>query len=419
MVLAADGKPFLRGILLLGIYTPSFVPLMSQTASWVRGGKFVWLPNCDGTLHDIIWATTDIDEPTPDWVQCVPYFTMEAVAITTAQASPWAGATTWNPTQNSVELVGAGGTGAIGTAATSPAGGGGGGGGGYGQLITGPTAGSTAFKVGVGGTGNATTNNTIWESTTLVTCYSVGSGANPAAASPTGGAAGAALVTTGTPAVTYTVPAGITHTGGTGGTSGSALGGGGGGGAGYRTANGGNGGTPTSTGGGGGGAGGLANAGGSPSTSTGGTGGAGTSGAGGSGGGAVGNPGTGSSGGQGGAGNPGAVHCTGGAGSGGTSDFGFASTIPAATNYGLGGGGGGSGNNNNNSTQVSTGGAGGLYGGGGGGCGGERGTSSTFVQGVGTDGLIFVTWSRFGFEALGATPFLLQPRPVGAGGSPS
>ncbi len=72
--------------------------------------------------------------------------------LTTANVSPWTVPSDWNPSKNTVELIGAGGGGNGGTTVT----GGGwpgaaGGGGGYTKLSNGGVSGTVVFKVGTGG----------------------------------------------------------------------------------------------------------------------------------------------------------------------------------------------------------------------------------------------------------------------------
>ncbi len=419
MILAADGKPLCRSVVLLntvGIGYHCGVQLLRQTDGWYRGVKAVWVPNYDGTVHDILWASFDQNEPIPDWVRRVPWFVMATAALTTASVSPWTVDPTWNAASNSVELVGAGGSGAQGTTGSSSSGGGGGAGGNYTKLSNGAISGTVAFKVGVGGTGSGNTNRTSWESDQTgspANYYFASSGGN--ASGVTGGTASGVGDTNGTPAITFTVS--LQHVGASAATTGVNFGGTGGGGCGGPANNGGAGGNAASGNGGTGGGGannGVTGKGSDSSGSvTGGPGGLGSSGTGGTGGTTTGNPGTGNSGGEGSDGSASAVNLTGGAGGSGT-DF--------DVTHGLGGGGGGSGQCTSNTTQTSTGGGGGLYGAGGAGTGGCRGTSSTRTIGVGASGLLFLTWTPASFAWFDNMTHNLDPRrePFRAvGGSPT
>jgi len=107
MILGADGKPLRRSVLLLntvGIGYRCGVELLRQTDGWYKGVKAVWVPNYDGTVHDILWASFDQDEPVPDWIRRVPFFTMATQVLTTASVSPWTVDGTWNAASNSVVL---------------------------------------------------------------------------------------------------------------------------------------------------------------------------------------------------------------------------------------------------------------------------------------------------------------------------
>jgi hypothetical protein len=353
------------------------VQLLRQTDGWYKGVKAVWVPNYDGTLHDILWASFDQDEPIPDWIRRVPWFTMATQVLTTASSSPWTVDGTWNASSNSVELVGKGQDGGAGTTGANSSSGSGGGGAAYTKLTNG-ALGSTvdfAFSNTVSGVGGSL--HTTWESSSAfaTNCYYA-----------TGGDTASNLGSQGTPGVTFTI---AVHQNKVSGSSGGTNhGGGGGGGAAGPAAIGGTGGS-TATGNGGAGGGGAnngasGNGGASSSTSTFGSGGQGSSGSPGA---TTGASGTGNSGGAGTNGT--ASGTTSGAGGKGGSGTNFDAT------HGLGGGGGGSGQETNNTgSETSTGGDGGLYGGGGGGCGGLRGTTSpTFVTGKGGDGVIFITWT--------------------------
>src|SRR6266566_2469740 len=343
-----------KNLYLVGLFSSAFLTLLYQTGYCRSGGKILWVPNFDGTVRDILWASPDPNEPIPlywrDWIERVPVFTMATTILTSANSSPWTVDSTWNATNNSVELVGAGGRGAAGTTGSGSSGGGGGGSAQYVKLTNGALGATVPF---IFYTSGISSFGTVFEDSSTgshTNCYIAGSGFN--ASGTTHGNGGNVISTIGTPAVTFTVS--LDRAGANGGNSGANLGGGGGSNNG-ATGNG--------------------------SGQTGGTGSSGT-------GGGAGNPGTngtGNSGGGGGNTVAAGLTVTGGNGGSGT-DF--------DVTHGLGGGGGGSGQNTNNTAgETSTGGSGGLYGGGGGGCGGLRGTTSpTFTVGVGGAGVIALTW---------------------------
>ncbi len=230
MILGADGQPLTRSVVLLntvGIGYRCGVQLLRQTDGWYKGVKAVWLPRGDGSLHDILWATFDQDEPLPDWIRRVPWFTMATAILTTASVSPWTVDASWNAANNSVELDGAGGSGGQGTTGANSSGGGGGGGAGYQKLSNGAVTGTVAFKVGVGGIGIGSTNRTSWESDQTGSpnnYYYADSGQNASGTSH--GVAGISG-TVGSPSVVFTVT--TTTNGGSATDSASNRGGSGGG----------------------------------------------------------------------------------------------------------------------------------------------------------------------------------------------
>lgn len=276
---------------------------------------------------------------------------------------------------HTVEMVGSGGNGAAGTTGTSGNGGGAGCGGNYQWFRyggSGITAGSTTIPFFVDSGGGV--SFTMWENNTLSNCYVSGSGGS---ASGINGGTNATGNHSGTPPITYVIPA-WGWAGGAGGVSASLKGGGGGGGCAG----------PDATGAGAqavGGTGGAGGNGGNYGTTGAGAGSGSTFGAGGRGmtgtpGGTSGAAGTGGSGGAG----TTATTTTGStAGAGGSTDTGFDAS------HGFGGGGGGAGAATSTGTYTITGGNGGNYGGAGGGCGYGRGTA-TFTTGKGAPGLISI-----------------------------
>ena len=273
-------------------------------------------------------------------VQAIPVLAQTVITSSAGSTQTITSDATWNNSDNSIEVIGAGARGAIGSSNTTS--GGGGGGGAYSKIVNASitTPGTTQFFARVGGvtaTNGSAGGDSWWTLTSPGTAFPTtgtavgakGGAALASASSPTGGAGGALASAYASPATSS-----VKTSGGAGGTAGgSGAAGGGGGGAGGAAGNG-----VAATGG--------------PSA------------------GGVGNVSTGNLGGTGGAaGNPGVA---GGAGSN-------LSTSPTA---GSGGGGGGG------NATASTGGQGGLYGGGGGG-----GGRATGVGGQGRQGLVVLTWS--------------------------
>lgn len=331
--------------------------LASQSSAWFSEGRYWQLAN------DAIVTT-----------------------LTSADTSPWNVPSDWNDLNNTIEVVGPGGSGA--TSVSVP--GGGGGGGAYASVSNlNLTEGGTAnFQIGTGGSGTAT-----WFSAS----GTVNAGAGGNASGITHGNGG-------------TATAGTTQTaGGNGGDGGNLAGAGGGGGGGAAGPNGAGhiGGSGIATGatggGGGGGNGGGTGTNGSSATGTnganGGNGNGGTGG--GTGGAGVGGNATANTGG-GGAGGAGTT-ASGGAFAGGTGAAG--SDISGATTGTGGGGGGGGGNTRTAGTGNDGGGGGaptantGAGGGGGGDC-----TDATCAEGAGqtgANGFIVVTYTPAGVNVSG------------------
>ena len=274
-------------------------------------------------------------------VQAIPVLAQTVITSSAGSTQTITSDATWNNSNNSIEVIGAGARGAIG-ASTSTSGGGAGGGA-YSKIVNASitTPGTTQYFARVGGvtaTNGSAGGDSWWTLTSPGTAFpttgtAVGAKGGAALASATSNAGGLG----GALASAYASPA----------TSSVKTSGG----------NGGNAGASNASGGGGGGAGGAA--------------GNGTAGGTGPGAGGVGNVSTGNLGGAGGPAGNGAG-AVGGAGSN-------LSTSPTA---GSGGGGGGG------NASASTGGQGGLYGGGGGG-----GGRSTGVGGQGRQGVIVLTWT--------------------------
>src|SRR6266567_7247598 len=178
-----------KNLYLVGLFSSAFLALLYQTGYCRSGGKILWVPNFDGTVRDILWASPDPNEPIPlywrDWIERVPVFTLATVILTTASVSPWTVDPTWNATNNSVEIVGFGGNGAQGTTGSSSSGGGGAGAGAYAKLTNGAVTGTVPFVVGKS---DGSTLNTAWESTVSGNCYQANGGAN--GVTTTGGAGG-------------------------------------------------------------------------------------------------------------------------------------------------------------------------------------------------------------------------------------
>src|SRR6266702_2738100 len=238
-----------KQLYLLGLFSPAFLTLLYYTRYERSGGKILWVPNFDGTVRDILWASPDPNDPIPlywrDWIERVPVFTMATVVLTTANSSPWTVDPTWNAANNSVELIGAGGNGTNGTTGSNSSGGGGGGAGSYTKLTNGAISGTVTFKIGTagGGGGANVTNASCWENNTSTNCYVATSGSN--ASGTTGGTGGSVSSSSqGSPPTAFTIAINCNvSVGGDGSGSGTNRGGGGGGGTGGPLAAGGVGGS--------------------------------------------------------------------------------------------------------------------------------------------------------------------------------
>lgn len=313
------------------------------------------------------------------------------ILLTSASGSPWAVPADWNSASNTIELIGAGGSGVVGHAGAGPPGAGGGGGGAYTKYtnVVLTPSGTMAIQIGAGG--SVTDTFAVNAATMLAKAGANGSGVT--------GGAGGATTAIGTPTTS--------NAGGSGGTSAAGtgnhfVGGGGGGGAGNKNGNGANGGSLTGTdsisGGGGGGTGGGTNGGGGAASANGGAGGARSGGGGGGTGGIVGGAdataGTGNNQGAGGGGGGAANNAGKNAAVGGP---GAEYTITAGGTAGAGGGGGGGGSN------AAAGKAGGLYGGGGGG-GGSDTYGGGGALGAGAGGAIIITYT----PSVSATDFTIS-----------
>jgi hypothetical protein len=287
--------------------------------------------------------------------------TVKAYRLTTGTS--WTVPADWNNSNNTIHMIGAGGSGANGaTSGSNRAAGGGGGGGGYRVLTNETLTGSIPYTIGtsIGGAGGNTTFNTF--------NIAGGGGAGTATTTPssTGGTGGTGNFVGGNGgAGSFAIATGTGHGGGGGGGAGGPIGIGGNGGNGNS-----NGVNNQIAGGGGGG-----NGGGSDGTN-------GAAGLGGNGGnnayGVGGAIGTSTIGANGAFGGGGAGGVNGNGGTGG-SDVDISNTIGGA------GGNGGSGFNNNIANT-------GLYGGGGGG-GPIITNGATSTGGAGSQGVIFIVYT--------------------------
>jgi len=275
--------------------------------------------------------------------------------LTTADVSPFASPADWNNANNTIECIGAGGSGAAGRTSTGRETGGGGGA--YAKItnfsFANPGVTTASFTVGQGGTavteGATSTVGNAGGNTWFNDSSFPGAGSDNSECAAAGGGAGQAN-TTGTVsggAGGTTEWGQTTHNGGSGGTANSNASASGGGGAGGASANGTNGTNATSA---------TATAGGQGDGTAGGTGGGGASGA------------TTETGGP---GNPGAEYGTAGSGGGG------GAARSTSTGAGI----------------NATGGTGGAYGAGGGAAvkNSTTGTGSA-ISGAGGDGLIVITY---------------------------
>lgn len=296
------------------------------------------------------------------------------IYITTTGASTWYVPADWDPTRNSIEVIGAGGGG--GNAASGSVGGGGGGGAYaaiYNWASSTPGTKITVF-VGLGGTGTGPDTGFNDVDGAGTTCDPVAAtGQSVCAKGGIVGPTGTATTTGGAGGTASSSIGYVTFRGGTGGEGNGNICdcSGGGGGAAGRNGVGWNGGNSAMTwlttdgGGGGGGADAGSGSAGVAGSTIGGNGGIGPTGtAGGTGG--TGALGTSGSNGSGGGGSDGTIAGTTGSGGAG---------IEWDSTHGSGGGAGGTGNNN----STSAGGNGGLYGGGG---GGSEGTGGSGASGI-------------------------------------
>lgn len=305
--------------------------------------------------------------PTPAWHPGIGEelsydFVTQTILTTTGSNQTYTKPADWNNADNTVECIGAGGSGGVGsrlgTATTAL--GSGGGGGGYGVYTNLTLSGNATYRCGTGGTSvNRTTTGVTAGVAGGDTWFGVG--ATSYASASVGGTGGGA------------------GNGNNQATSGSATGGTAGAGKGTANAAGGAGGDITVTntnryGSGGGGAGGP-NGAGNAGVSYSGT--------------SAGN----SNGGSGDAGSGGSAGVApGGAGGNGTE----------WTTHGCGGGGAGS-----STTTVAVAGSGGNYGGGGGGAGaGSTGNTGDVTSGAGTQGIIIIEYTPASFRSLYNMPMI-------------
>ena len=330
------------------------------------------------TVQRFILGGTAADIPTPLPVPPTP----KTVFLTSG--STWTVPSDWNPSNNTIEVIGGGGGGS--TAVVNQYPGRGGGGGAYAKVtnltLTGGS--SVSYHVGSGGVGGpvASSGGDTWFNGSSCagasTCAKGGGGA-----SGTVGSGGSATNSVGS----------VKFAGGTGGynSNGDAAGGGGGaGGPQGAGANAGNGGAGQYGGGGGGGngAGGQGNNG-SSTNGTGGTGGTAQNGtAGGAGGASPSGAASQGSAGSGGGGGGGGQSNGQSGGKGGTGGNG----IEWDATHGSGGGGGGGGAGNSGNSNGGAGGQGGTYGGGGGGGGYFRGTGTPGAGASGAQGIVVITY---------------------------
>lgn len=328
---------------------------------------------------------------------------MTVVFLDNGSTSPWSRPGDWSDAGHTVNLLGCGGSGGTapttGTAARS----GPGAGGGAHVLLT-RTAGALGATVPFLITNNNTSTTvrttgvaTCWGSATFANCRYAESGESGGVGGTdtAGGLGGSATTTsTGSPSLpTYT--ASQNFSGGPGGAVAAVVSSGaGGGGAGGPNGVGGTGGAcTTATRGGGGGGANDGNGDGAAAAST--TGGAGgnTGGAGGTSGSPPGGNGSAGTGDGGGGGFLSAVAAANTRGGSGADSNLFTQTSNSATDGPGGGGGGGGGNTVNTAGATTSGGDGGNYGAGGGGAAGTRNATATRLAGVGSSGLIVITYT--------------------------
>jgi hypothetical protein len=364
-----------RNVLLNGLMILGTTFLLATTG--MDTGKIYWnLQN--ESAPKVAWFSNNPTAETPDIIKALLPFGLTTVVLTKASSSPWTVPMDWNPTNNSIWCIGAGGKG--GDASTVGNYGGGGG-----ALVAMSNYYNPAWAAGFTGVtfqitgqnttateGNASFNTTFDSSAFVARC-----GAGGSFSTAPGGSAASSVVPSG----------GFKNSGGNGGVmQGLIFPGAGGGGAGGISGPGGNGGpcpNDASVHGGGGGGGANNGAAGSQGLgSAGGNGGAGgnvgsTGGTGGASGVAGGN------GGNGGGGGGGGERFPGGNGSTGNE---------LDPSHGSGGGGGGGSGSTSTAASSCAGGAGANYGGGGGGGGFDNKGSGAYPGGAAGDGLVMITW---------------------------
>lgn len=310
----------------------------------------------------------------------VPVLSQSFLTTTPGSNATWTYDATWNNSNNTIECLGAGGSGSASQITTTTARVYGGGAGGYTRQANVAVSGNTTYRIGLGGTGvpgaalgssgtatGVDGGDTWWNDTAYPTTGSnkvgakggIGGQLTGSTESATGGAGGSS-------SSAYPNSPTAAYSGGAGGGRAGALNGGaaGGGGAAGFSANGSPGVAVTTTAGTDGGAAG---------TDTGGT--AGT-----------------------------ALSTSGTAGAGGDGTY-WASS---PTKYGSGGGGGGG---YTGSNAAVTGGAGGKYGGGGGSArssGGGNNSATRATSGAGADGIIVLTWTPAVFVGVKRLNVLLR-----------
>jgi hypothetical protein len=191
-------RPWIERVTALGL---NAAILLGQTGLLHSGGKVVWIPNYDGSVKEIVWATADRDCQTPTWVRNLSPFLLTTVFLTSGTS--WTTDATWNNASNTVECIGAGENGDF---SGTPSGGAGGD---YAKVVNQTASGSISIQIGA----NALpATDTWWKTTGTVLAKGGGS--------------------------TSTSVGSTTFAGGAGGTGGHSNGGGGGGAAGPNGAGG-------------------------------------------------------------------------------------------------------------------------------------------------------------------------------------
>ncbi len=61
-------------LLTTGIVSPSFSEVHKEISFKEQGGKLSFVPNLDGSVHDILYADHDYNKPIPDWIKNIPYW---------------------------------------------------------------------------------------------------------------------------------------------------------------------------------------------------------------------------------------------------------------------------------------------------------------------------------------------------------